>query len=108
MILESIKYLQPAVCSASLEENSHLYTNVLQFWGTELGTQPGKLRPVGNKYLDVLETKNLNSHCRIRPSDPAPFSSQFRIGLPLSARIVLSSTLARPQATAQDVTARRH
>lgn len=76
--------------------------------GAELGTQPGKLSPVGNKYLDVLETKNLNSHCRIRPSDPAPFSSQFRIGLPLSARIVLSSTLARPQATAQDVTARRH
>lgn len=43
--------------------------------GAELGTQPGKLSPVGNKCLDVLETKNLNVHRRICPSDPVPFSS---------------------------------
>lgn len=43
--------------------------------GAELGTQPGKLSPVGNKCLDVLETKNLNAHRRIHPSDPVPFSS---------------------------------
>lgn len=64
MILESIKYLRPAVCSASLEENSHLYTNVLSFWeqmvesnkktekleaGVEHSTQQREAMPCGEQ-----------------------------------------------------------
>lgn len=90
MILESIKYLQPAVCSPHLRNTLICTQTLFGFWEQmvqsnkdlntrrqelEHETQQRETSPMGSKCLYVLQIKNLKQHCcfsvrQILPATP--------------------------------------